>query len=86
MNYTLPNGKIFTPWCDETQYTKILRVSQKNGSSDGTGSESKPFLTISQTVPFATPGTKVIIDLTSCATIMRRAFDSLRSLKMTPVF
>ena len=61
MNYTLPNGKIFTPWCDETRYTKILHVSQKNGSLEGTGSETKPFLTIAQAVPLATPGTKVII-------------------------
>jgi hypothetical protein len=61
MNYTLPNGKIFTPWYDETKYTKILHVSQKSGSLDGTGSESKPFLTIAQAVPFATAGTKVII-------------------------
>ncbi len=61
MAYILPNGKEFTPWCDETKYTKILHVSQKTGSLDGTGSESKPFLTIEQAVPYATPGTKVII-------------------------
>ena len=61
MNYVLPNGKEFTPWQDETHYTKILHVSQKDGALEGTGSESKPFLTIAQAVPFATPGTKVII-------------------------
>lgn len=61
MAYILPNGKEFIPWQDETHYTKILHVSQKIGSLDGTGSESKPFLTIAQAVPHATPGTKVII-------------------------
>lgn len=60
-NYILPDGTPFAMWCDETRYTKILHVSQKHGSLDGTGSESRPFLTISQAVPLATPGTKVII-------------------------
>jgi len=60
-NYILPNGKEFARWEDKTHYSKILHVSQKNGSLDGTGSETKPFLTIEQAVPFATAGTKVII-------------------------
>ena len=59
--YRLPDGTSFVPWQDETNYTKILHVSQKNGSLAGDGSEAKPFLTVSQAVPFATPGTKVII-------------------------
>ena len=59
--YLLPDGTTFVPWQDETNYTKILHVSQKNGSLEGDGSEANPFLTVSQAVPFATPGTKVVI-------------------------
>lgn len=60
-NYILPDGTPFAMWHDKTQYTRILHVSQKNGSLDGTGSETRPFLTIAQAVPLAEPGTKVII-------------------------
>lgn len=59
--YILPNGKPYDLWEDKTQYKTVLHVSQKNGSLDGDGSESKPFLTIAQAVPLATPGTKVVI-------------------------
>ena len=59
--YILPDGTPFAMWEDATQYTKILHVSQKNGTEDGDGSAEKPFLTISQAVPLATAGTKVVI-------------------------
>lgn len=59
--YILPDGTPFALWEDETQYTKILHVSQKKGSLDGDGSAEKPFLTIAQAVPLATAGTKVVI-------------------------
>lgn len=59
--YILPNGKTFAQWEDQTAYQRILHVSQKQGALDGDGSEGKPFLTIAQAVPFATPGTKVVI-------------------------
>lgn len=59
--YILPNGKTFAQWEDQTAYQRILHVSQKQGALDGDGSEKKPFLTIAQAVPFATPGTKVVI-------------------------
>jgi len=60
-NYVLPDGTKFAMWSDRTRYTRILHVSQKNGTVDGNGSEMRPFLTIGQAVPFAEPGTKVII-------------------------
>ena len=60
-NYLLPDGTPFPIWSDETEYTKILHVSQKNGALDGDGSEEKPFLTIAQAVPLAEPCTKVVI-------------------------
>ena len=60
-NYILPDGQPFPLWQDETKYSRILHVSQKKGGAEGDGSEEKPFLTISQAVPFATPGTKVVI-------------------------
>ena len=59
--YILPNGKVFAHWEDQTAYQRTLHVSQKQGTLDGDGSEAKPFLTIAQAVPFATPGTKVVI-------------------------
>jgi len=59
--YILPDGSEFFIWNDETQYKNIIHVSQKNGTENGDGSENNPFLTISQAVPYATPGTKVII-------------------------
>lgn len=59
--YILPNGSRFAIWEDETDYKVVLHVSQKNGSEDGDGSAENPFLTISQAVPYAKPGTKVII-------------------------
>lgn len=59
--YILPNGKPFAHWEDQTAYQKVLHVSQKQGTLDGDGSEANPFLTIAQAVPFATPGTKVVI-------------------------
>ena len=59
--YLLPDGTFYDLWDDGTQYTNILHVSQKNGALDGDGSPEKPFLTIAQAVPLATPGTKVVI-------------------------
>ena len=59
--YTLPDGASFALWTDETQYKRILHVSQLHGTIDGDGSKEHPFLTISQAVPLAEPGTKVII-------------------------
>lgn len=59
--YILPNGKAYDLWEDKTQYKTVLHVSQKNGSANGDGSAEKPFLTIAQAVPLATPGTKVVI-------------------------
>ena len=59
--YILPDGREFIAWKDETNYRKELHVSQKNGSDNGDGSTEKPFLTISQSLELATPGTKVVI-------------------------
>ena len=59
--YILPDGTTFAPWRDETNYTRILHVSQQKGALTGDGSEENPFLTVSQAVPYATPGTKVVI-------------------------
>ena len=59
--YVLPNGTVFSAWSDETEYKKVIHVSQKNGSENGDGSETNPFLRIEQAIPFATPGTKVLI-------------------------
>lgn len=59
--YILPDGTEFVPWKDETNYRKELHVSQKNGTDNGDGSKENPFRTISQSLAFATPGTKVVI-------------------------
>ena len=59
--YILPNGSPFAMWHDETQYGNILHVSIQHGTDDGDGSQERPFRTIAQAVPFATPGTKVVI-------------------------
>ena len=32
--YVLPNGTVFSAWSDETEYKKVIHVSQKNGSEN----------------------------------------------------
>lgn len=59
--YILPNGQPYDLWEDNTEYRKVLHVSQKDGSLNGDGSTEHPFLTVAQAVPFAVPGTKVVI-------------------------
>ena len=59
--YILPNGKEFTPWEDRTEYKRVLHVSQRNGTENGDGSPERPFLTITQSLEFAEPGTMVLI-------------------------
>ena len=60
---TLADGKSFSFWEKETNYTKTLYVAQQNpnASDDNDGSKDAPFKTIQAAANVAEPGTHVLI-------------------------
>lgn len=59
----LPDGKEFAFWEDTTKYKKVLYVDggHPDASDGNSGSEEKPFKTISRAAELSEPGTKVVI-------------------------
>ena len=60
METTLPNGKTFQHWKDETLYTRVLHV-RAHAAPDGDGSEEHPFSSIQQAADAARPGSRILI-------------------------
>ena len=60
---TLPNGKQFEVWEDETKYNKTYYVNQNHSkaSDSNSGSIDKPFKTIGKAAQLAKPGQRVVI-------------------------
>jgi hypothetical protein len=59
----LPDGNTFPFWDDQTKYSKVLHVAQKNpkASDENPGTFEKPFKTINAAARVLQPGEKVIV-------------------------
>ncbi|MEI6750540.1 MAG: hypothetical protein WCM93_15395, partial [Bacteroidota bacterium] len=59
----LPDGNSFPFWDDQTKYSKVLHVAQKNpkASDENSGTIERPFKTISAAARVLQPGEKVIV-------------------------
>lgn len=59
----LPDGNSFPFWDDQTKYSKVLHVAQKNqkASDDNPGTAERPFKTINAAAKLLQPGEKVIV-------------------------